>query len=336
MRDDVGPVRWLLLTGSRRVVVCTLLVGVFSLTVATLAALPPGTELLLPDRGTVSTLLNTLLSGVILLVSIVVSVTSLFVSQELSPLGRQRERIEQTRRFREQTESVLDSEVSPARPGQFLRAVTQAVLMHAQTLDDTVGPAHPGVDEATTGDLQADVDACLELVADDVERVNRTLTAADTGTFDQLLAALEYDYAGQLYAVRRVESRHADRFTDASRAALSDLTDALEFFAAAREYFKSLYFEREFSNLSADLIYVSLPAIVVVSAAVLAVDVRLLGGELFGFPTILLFAAVGYTVGLAPFLVLTSYVLRVATVSRLTLSAGPFIVDEERDPGELF
>ena len=330
--DTPRPVRWFLLTGDRRVVVCTLLSAVFGLTLSALVALPPGTELLLPDRGTVSTILNTLLSGVILLVSIVVSVASLFVSQELSPLGRQRERIEETREFREQTEAVLDREVSPARPGGFLRAVTQAVLGHAQELEDTVAsPAHPGVDEATDGDVGADVDAVLELVADDVERVNRTLTETDTGTFDQLLAALEYDYAGQLYAVRRLQSRHAERFSEASEAAVADLTDALQFFAAAREYFKSLYFEREFSNLSADLIYVSLPAIVLVSAVVLAVDIRLLEGTVGGVPTLLFVAAAGYTVGLAPFLVLTAYVLRVATVSRLTLSAGPFIVREDRD-----
>jgi hypothetical protein len=68
-----------------------------------------------------------------------------------------------------------------------------------------------------------------------------------------------------------------------------------------------------------------------VSAAVLAVDVRLLDGSLVGVPTILLVAAVGYTVGLAPFLVLTAYVLRVATESRLTLSAGPFILDTDRE-----
>lgn len=220
-----------------------------------------------------------------------------------------------------------------ARPGPFLRAITQAVLGHAQALEDTVGPAPPGLDEATAGDLQAEVDACLERVADDVERVDRTLTADETDTFDQLLAALEYDYAGQFYAVRRVQSRHAARFSDELERAVTDLTEALQFFAAAREYFKSLYFEREFSTLSADLIYVSLPAIVV-SATALAVDVRLLGGAVLGVPTVLVVGAVGYTVGLAPFLVLTAYVLRVATVSRLTFSAGPFILDGDRDPDE--
>jgi hypothetical protein len=237
MTDDEAPrpVRWVLLTGDGRRVVLAFLVVVLGLTLVAVAALPPGTELPFPDRGTVSTLLNTLLSGVTLLVSIVVSVTSLFVSQELSPLGRQRERIEETREFRRQTEVVLEREVSPARPGPFLRAITQAVLGHAQALEDAVGTAHPGIDDATAGDLQAEVERCLELIADDVEQTNRTLADENAGTFDRLLAALEYDYAGQLYAVRRIQSRHAARFSEELERAVTDLTDALQFFAAARE-----------------------------------------------------------------------------------------------------
>lgn len=68
----------------------------------------------------------------------------------------------------------------------------------------------------------------------------------------------------------------------------------------------TLYLEWECSSLSAALVYVSVPA--------------------------LLLAAVGYTVGLAPFLALTADVLRVATVSRLPLSAGPFMLDGDHDP----
>jgi hypothetical protein len=95
-------------------VVVVLLCAVFALTVLAVSVLTPGTELLVPDRGNVSTLLSTLLSGIILHLSIVVSVASLLVSHELSRLGRQRERIEEAREFCEQTEALLDRGVSPA------------------------------------------------------------------------------------------------------------------------------------------------------------------------------------------------------------------------------
>jgi hypothetical protein len=95
-------------------VVVVLLCAVFALTVLAVSVLTPGTELLVPDRGNVSTLLSTLLSGIILHLSIVVSVASLLVSHELSRLGRQRERIEEAHEFCEQTEALLDRGVSPA------------------------------------------------------------------------------------------------------------------------------------------------------------------------------------------------------------------------------
>jgi hypothetical protein len=199
MRDPrEGPVRWLLLTGDRRVVTL-LLLGFVYLALVPAAVLFLGAEELLAARGTIAGLLNTLLSGVILLVSIVVSVTSLFVSQELSPVGRQRERIERAREFREATERVLDREVSPAEPGAFLRAITRAILQRAQDLEDAVTSrrGHPGLDEGRKGDPAAEVAAFLSQVSDDVEAVNRTLSG-DGEAFDPLLAGLEYDYAGQL------------------------------------------------------------------------------------------------------------------------------------------
>ncbi|MFC7175657.1 hypothetical protein [Halosegnis marinus] len=327
--------RWLLVTGSRRHVILALVLAVYVAMFPLGIIAPDGVNALLTDRSSVAALLNTLLSGVILLVSVVVSVASLFVSQELSPVGRQQERVDSTREFRRQTEDIIDRQVSPAEPAAFLRAITRAVLQRAQELDDEVAEmrTHPGIDEATPGDLDAEVDAYLGHVAANTERVNRALDSAEYGTFEMLRAALEYDYAEQLFALRRLRSRHGAQLTDAASDTVDELEEALQFFLAAREYFKSLYLEREFSNLTSDLLYVSLPAIIVVSYAVLAVDLQFIDGAVFGISYVLLFAGAAYTVALAPFIVLTAYVLRVATVSRRTLSAGPFILDGngERD-----
>jgi hypothetical protein len=327
--------RWLLVTGSRRHVIVVLVAAVYASMLPLGLVASDGVNALLTDRSSVAALLNTLLSGVILLVSVVVSVASLFVSQELSPVGRQRERGQSSREFRRQAESVLEREVSPAEPAAFLRGLTRAILQRAQEFDDAVAAAagHPGLDEATPGDLRTEVDGYLEGVADNTERVNRVLERPDSGTFAMLLAALEYDYARQLYTLRRLRSRHGPRLTDAATEALDELEEALHFFLTAREYFKSIYLEREFSYLSSDLLYVSLPAIILVSYAVLAVDLQAVDGRVAGVSTLLLFAGAAYSVALAPFVVLTTYVLRVATVSRRTLSGGPFVVEGDEPTG---
>ncbi|WP_254830119.1 hypothetical protein [Haloglomus salinum] len=330
-----APGRWFLLTGNRRAVTL-LLLGVVYVALVPMALVFLGSEQLLAARGTIAGLLNTLLSGVILLVSIVVSVTSLFVSQELSPVGRQRERVERAREFRESTEDILDREVSPARPSAFLRAVTQGILERTQDLQDAVdamAPGHPGLDEGTEGDPAAEIDAFRERVAADVEAVNRRLSDG-AGTFGILLAGLEYDYAGQLYALRRFRSRHGTELTEEVDARLEDVVAALEFFVTAREYFKSLYFEREFATLSRDLLFVSLPALVLVSYAILAIDAEMVGGTTIGVSRLLLLAGGAYTLALAPFAVLTAYVVRVSTIAISTLSAGPFVLADD-DPDDL-
>lgn len=215
MGSDIGGDglrRWLLVTGNRRAVtgflVVSLYVAMFPLSMFDQAGVNP----IFGERSSVAALLNTLLSGVILLVSVVVSIASLFTSQELSPVGRQRERVDSSHEFRHETEAVLDREVSPVRPSAFLRAITQAVLQRAQEIRDSIdGDEYvKPVDENSDG-LQARIDEYVDCVADDTERVNQTLGSDDTDTFGMLLAALEYNYAEHLYAIRRLQSHYDDQ-----------------------------------------------------------------------------------------------------------------------------
>lgn len=333
MGSDIGGDglrRWLLVTGNRRAVtvflVVSLYVAMFPLSVFDQAGVNP----IFGERSSVAALLNTLLSGVILLVSVVVSIASLFTSQELSPVGRQRERVDSSHEFRHETESILDREVSPVRPSAFLRAITQPVLQRAQEIRDSIdGDDHVKPADDEPDGLQSAIDSYVDRVADDTERVNQTLGSDDTDTFGMLLAALEYNYAEHLYEIRRLQSDYEDQLTDETSELIDELEDALRFFLTAREYFKSLYLEREFSNLTKDHIYVSLPTIVVVSYAILAVDLEAVTGTAFGLSYILLFAGAAYSLALTPFVVLTAYVLRVATVARNTVSSGPFILAHE-------
>jgi hypothetical protein len=106
---------------------------------------------------------------------------------------------------------------------------------------------------------------------------------------------------------------------------LEGLVEALELFTIGKEYFKTLYYSNEVAQLSRTLLVVSLPAILFNAGAILAIN-----AELFpqmgipGISPLLLFVAITFTISLAPYLILTSYMLRLATVARQTASAGPF------------
>ncbi|UIO99477.1 hypothetical protein Hbl1158_13245 [Halobaculum sp. CBA1158] len=326
--------RWVLLTGNRRLVAAGL-VGVVPLVVIPLSPYSAVEVTGLFTRSNTARLFDTLLSGVILLVSIVVSVASLVVSQELSPVGQQRDRIERATEFRRETEELLDASMAPAQIGDFLRAVAGAVLSAAQDLQSAVedNPGHPGLDEATDGDPTGEVARLVELADAEAERATRGLDGSEPGSIGVLLATLEYDYAAQLHALRGFRARREEELPAAAEDAVDGMVEALQRFAAAREFVKSLYFEREFARLSRDLLVVSIPVIVGISYVILAVDVADITGRTLGVSNLLVFMTVGYAAALAPFMTLTSYVLRAATVALRTLSAGPFVLDADGSAG---
>ncbi|WP_277555242.1 hypothetical protein [Halobaculum limi] len=330
-RSPIGRLRrWVLLTGDRRAVAAAFVFTVPAVVVPLSVGFGVDVTALFTRTNT-SRLFDTMLSGVILLVSIVVSVASLVVSQELSSVGQQRDRIERAAQFRRETEDLLETPMAPARIDDFLRAVAGAVLSAAQDLQSAVdaNPGHPGLDEATGGDP---ADAVADIVAradTESERAAQSLSGTQSGGIDVFLAALEYDYAAQLHGLRGFRARRGEELPAAAADAVEEMVEALQRFAAAREFVKSLYFEREFARLARDLLWVSIPVIVGISYVVLAVDVADLDGRALGVPTLLLFMTAAYTAALAPFMTLAAYVLRAATVTLRTLSAGPFVLDTD-------
>jgi hypothetical protein len=112
---------------------------------------------------------------------------------------------------------------------------------------------------------------------------------------------------------------------------LSNLIDTLKLFATGRAYFQSLYYKREVAQLSSVLLYVSLPVIVFISYLLLALDANIIPAVRIGPLSLLsVFMLFAYTVSLAPYVVLTAYVVRIAAITMQTLAAGPFIV-RQRD-----
>ncbi len=99
-----------------------------------------------------------------------------------------------------------------------------------------------------------------------------------------------------------------------------------------REYFKTLYYKLELSDLSTTLLTVSLPAIIFITYVLLALDSGLFPDvTVFGYTPLTVFISFAYTIALAPYAVLTSYVLRAANVTNRTPEEGPFVLDTERE-----
>lgn len=109
--------RWLLFDGSRERVATALLAAVFATLLVLGGIWPIEYQELLSETTMVQTVFNTLLSGTILLVSIVVSIAAVGISQELTSLGDQSERVDTVIDFQSGIEERDIVDVSPARPG---------------------------------------------------------------------------------------------------------------------------------------------------------------------------------------------------------------------------
>jgi hypothetical protein len=267
-------------------------------------------------------LFSALLSGAILLVSVVVSINSVVLSQEMTDLQDQQARINASMSYHRDIEEYIEADITPARPAEFLSAVLYAL---SRQVTATTQIAADSSNEA----FREDVEEFADSVAAEIQEARRTLAAGRMGSFKVLLTGLNYNYSGQLHAARGLRHTYNEDLTEEEQAAVDELIRTLKHIGTGREYFKSLYYKRELAYLSSRLLFVSLPVIVFTSYVILALDASIFPDVvILGVSPLVLSISLAYTVALAPYLLLTAYVLRTTTVTIRTLAAGPFILQE--------
>ena len=320
-------------TAGSRLVSRVMLVVFCTLVAVGLAHPVPAARLL--ERGDSSeTLFNALIGSTITGVTLVLTLSQLVLSQELGAAGDQRERMEGALAFRDDAAAAMDEPVAPAEPAAFLRALVEASRDRAaafgKAADGRIGGAVDGA--AEDDDLSARIDAYVDDVTGNAATVARRLDGAEFGTFDVLLAALDFNYSRKIHEGKQLLRDTGDRLPESAREELDDLVEVLELFGPAREHVKTLYFQWELSNLSRVLLAASIPALSVAIATLVFVDPQDFTATTLGVADALWLVAGAATVSVAPFALLLSYILRIVTVTKRTLSIGPFVLREtDRD-----
>ncbi|WP_254535424.1 hypothetical protein [Halomarina litorea] len=313
----------LLLETDRR----TFAAGLFALILLSLVVVGiafPATASVLREGDTVETLFNALISATITGVTIVLTLNQLVLSQELGAVGDQRERMAEAMDFREEVEDVLEAPVSPADPSAFLRALVDVAGDRAERLGEVL--------DTNDDELREYVDSLVASTTGNANQVSESLEGEKFGQYSVLSAALNFNYSWKLYAARRIHNDFADELNDEADEALDGLEEVLRLFGPAREHFKTLYFQWELIDLSRGIIFTAIPALVISIATLVYYDASVLGGNFFGVNLLGVLVAVTSAIAVMPFVVLLSYVLRIATVTKRTLSIGPFILrDTDRD-----
>lgn len=330
LEERVGGGRiklWLLLEADRRTVTA-LLVAVLFVSLVAIGVVYPGARRALRTGDPVETLFQALVTATITGVTLVLTLNQLVLSQELGAVGDQRERMVGAMEFRSDAAALFDAPVSPARPAQFLRAFVETAALHARELRDAVD----GRDE----ELERAVVELTDSLIDNADRVSDELDGAAFGEFDVVAAALDFNYSWKIFEARRIATVFAEPLDNEATRTLDALIDVLRLFGPAREHFKTLYFQWELIDLSKTILAAAIPALLVAVGMMIYVDVGTVTGTVFGIARAVVVVAAGTTVSLLPFVVLLAYVLRIATVTKHTLSIGPFILrdTEAIDPIE--
>ncbi|WP_136716315.1 hypothetical protein [Halorientalis salina] len=318
-QQGFAPIRWLLLEGNRYAVTLALLSITFGniLLVGSIWTLEM--QQLLTETETVQTLLNTLLSGIILLVSIVVSINSIVLSYDITHVGEQEERIESALTFRRDVGQMADIEGAPTNPSAFLTVMAEVIRQRARDLEE--------VAEGADAEFAKEIQDKVEATATTAEHLEESLEKVGGAEFGVLWLGLEMDYDTLLDRSRLIATTDSASLSENVDEQFEQLRQAFELFATGREYFKTLYYSREISQLSRTLLFISLPAILVTATTILTISARLLPEVwMLGLPPLLTFVAATFTISLAPFIVLTAYMLRIATVAHRTAAAGPFTI----------
>jgi len=306
--------RWIMLDGRREAVAAALLTTVFVslLTVATLWSFEM--SVLLTEESTVENVLNTFLSGIILLVSVVVSINSIFLSQDMTSVDRQHDRFEGVDEFWQRITELSETSKSPSNLKSFLEVVTITIEENAEQINT--------VAEETNNAVDADVTELTEEVVQTFDQI-RWEQEHDAENFSLLWLALKINYGHLLDEAHVRQHACLEDHPDPYQEALDALIESMELFAIGREYFKTMYYTTEVSRFSRVLLITSLPAIIITSSAILAISAGLLPEYwVLGLPPLHSFVATVFTVALVPYIVLTSFVLRLSTVARLTNAEG--------------
>ncbi|NUB90728.1 hypothetical protein HTZ84_14210 [Haloterrigena sp. SYSU A558-1] len=310
---------WFVVEGNR-VVVAALLAAVV---LALLLALRWTGIIAFVEPNSVTRVASGMIAGTFSLVTLVVSVNQLILSQEFSAAGKARERLQGVVEFRRDVADDAAVPATPAAPTRVLELLVESIRNDAAALGDAVADHDEAIRETVAG-YTNDVHQRTE----DIEQV---LEHAEFGSFSAVSAAINYNEAWHLYAATHLQNEYADSLSPAAAESLEDLIESLKLFNVAREQFKTTYLQRELTRFSQLTIYAGVPSIL---AAIL---IGLLYADFTGpsiSTAVMPYVVIGLiTVGLSPLFLLVVYILRTATVTRRTASVGPMIPQKDPDEG---
>ena len=277
------------------------------------------------EFSALSSAFGALVSGNLTLITVVLSINQLVLSQALGGIGGLESNVENVSDYRERIRRETAKEVAPEEPDAFLELLLNSIRSEANRLRQATA--------SEPGDLRDDVETVTERLVDHVDHVLELLDRPNTGVFSALASTLSTNYARELNALRRIEVRYEGELPSDATDALEDVTRRIKDVDIVRQYFKTMYIQEELSRLSRALLYVGVPSVL----SGLGLLQMFVATDAGAFDPILLsvFVPVFVTIGAAPLAVLFAFVLRLSTVAERTVAVTPFTTPTQEHQPEL-
>lgn len=302
--------RWVLLDGNRNLLAGLITTIVF---LGCLVAVATGL-LTVEDTGPVRALLSAIIGGMVSFITIVVAIDQLILTQTFGTPGAFKGRLTEMEEFRRKVEYDADLPISPAEPSAFLREQLEATLDCTERLRENTG-----------GDTQL-TRFIANLARGSAKARRRLQEIADTNSFELLSVSIDFDASYLLHRLRSLRAT-GDVPSDATEG-LDNLEALLEDVHITGLYFKSVNVQQELADLSKLLLYVGTGALLYGGFIVTSYENVLAATP--GRVVLILVICAALTAAFAPFAVLLSHVMRIATVARRTSADfGPFLLQRQ-------
>lgn len=294
---------WLLLSGNRysiAIVILAIMTGV--------VLLPAFSRFHIRNISPLWYIASALIGGNITLITVVVAINQVVLSQELESPGSIRDEIERTADYRAE---ALDQSAPPVEPADFLRLLLQKTAEDARSLDGLLSNTSDGITDRLLNELPEHCEHC----GDQLESSSNKLSSV-------IVPLLGTDYAVFIRDCYKIQSEQENEDDEQLRERLDTLTSDLENLNIAQQYFTTAFMKEELATLSRVLAYVG----------ILAVSLPLaLLYQLTTYPTasppmvgLYLLTLCTVVVGLLPLALLIAFIVRVASITHYTAVITPF------------
>jgi hypothetical protein len=303
---------WVVLTGDR-VAVATL---ELLLLVAVLAGFVLSGQVPLRQETPVLFLLFALIAANFTLIAIVTSLSQFVLGRRLESPGEIREKMQETIEYREEVGRTIGERVVPVQPDMFFLALYRQASAELELLEEQQSEGRTKLAREDLAVLVNDLRQHCDYVIDVIRSPSSDVKHA-------LFVSMGVDYEDAVHQAWHLQWERAEEFTAEAAEPLGRLAGTLQHIEVAGRLFKTVFLESEIAELSRLLLYVGLP-VQVVAVLLTLVYTAPGSGPPLSVPVLRVLVPAVIAAGFAPFLLLSSYVVRFTVVARRTADTFPF------------